>query len=147
MMLLTSTTGHMSHMEASYQQKQMKWLAISTNQAYQCSLVTRCRWRIRKFMKAILIKPNIVSTDRCILHLQVLHINGNFTTWKLKLSLKRYPSVYEVDLAALVVSVSSSSGKIDAIKTVNKPWIIQWSNAICTAQLKDQAIHINLDIF
>ena len=70
-----------------------------------------------KFMKAILMKPNIVSTERHILHLQVLlkccyiyiensqRENWNYLLWK------RFCSSYEVDLAILVVSVSSSSGK------------------------------------
>jgi hypothetical protein len=48
--------------------------------------------RITKFMKTILMKPNIVSTERRILHLQVLlefceHINGKFTRWTFKLPL------------------------------------------------------------
>ena len=42
----------------------------------------------------------------------MLYRNGNFTMWRLKLSLiKMVYSSYEVDLAVLVVSDSSSSGK------------------------------------
>jgi hypothetical protein len=69
---LTLTTGHMSHMVTSHAQRQMKLTAISTNQAYQCSFVTQNRKRITKFIKEILMKPNIVSTQRRILYLQVL---------------------------------------------------------------------------
>ena len=70
-----------------------------------------------KFMKAILLKPNIVSTERRILHLQVLleccYIymeNSQREHWNYLL-LKRFRSSYEVDQAIVVVSVSSSSGK------------------------------------
>ena len=42
----------------------------------------------------------------------LLNIYVKFTTWKLNyLFLKRFRSSYEVDLAVLVVYVSSSSGK------------------------------------
>jgi len=39
-MMMTPTTGYMSHMVTSHEQKQMKWPAISTNQTYHCSFVT-----------------------------------------------------------------------------------------------------------
>jgi hypothetical protein len=42
----------------------------------------------------------------------MLHRNGNFTMWRLKLSLiKMVYSCYEVDLAVLVVFVRSNSRK------------------------------------
>jgi hypothetical protein len=63
------------------------------------------------------MKPNIVSTERRILHLQVL-LECCYIYMEISqlenlnyLLLKRFRSSYEVDLAVLVVSVSSSSGK------------------------------------
>jgi hypothetical protein len=61
-------------------------------------------------MKAIPMEPNIVSTGVVWM---LLHIDGKFTTRKLKSSLllKRLRSMYEVDMAALMVSLSWSSGR------------------------------------
>jgi hypothetical protein len=42
-MLMTPTTGHMSHMVTSHEQRQLKTPAISRNQTYQCSFVTQTR--------------------------------------------------------------------------------------------------------
>jgi hypothetical protein len=68
-------------------------------------------------MNAILMKPNIVSTERRILHIQVLleccyiYMENSQLENLNYLLLKSFRSSYEVDLAVLVVSVSSSSGK------------------------------------
>jgi hypothetical protein len=46
---LTSTTGHMSHVVTSHAQRQMKLTAISTNQAWQCSILAVNFWSVTYF--------------------------------------------------------------------------------------------------
>ena len=45
-MLLTPTTGHMSHMVTNHQQRKMKWPVISTNKTCKCSFVAKTWKRI-----------------------------------------------------------------------------------------------------
>jgi len=42
-MMITPSTGHMSHMVTSHEQRKKILPAISTNQTYQCSFVTQIR--------------------------------------------------------------------------------------------------------
>jgi hypothetical protein len=78
-MLLTPTTGLMSHMVASHQRRQIKLPVISTNQTYKSSYLTQNRSRVTKFMNS-----NIDSTERrspsAGVDGMLLHINGKFTT-------------------------------------------------------------------
>jgi hypothetical protein len=90
-MLLTPTTGHMSHMVTIHEQRQMKWPAICTNQTYQCSFVTRSQtglqnsWRRSLWSRTSFQLRDVYSICRCCWNLR--HINGKFTRWTFKLHL------------------------------------------------------------
>jgi hypothetical protein len=98
-------------------------------------------------MKVILMKPNIVLTERRILHLQVLlefcyiymknsqRQNWNYIFIK-KVSFKLWSRSSCISGICLF-----KIGQIYTIKIVNKPWIIPWNNTIYTTELKVRAIY------